>query len=110
MMAANLPGGVQLAGAIIGTRASWRIVEVPSRGSARARRGSAAMVATNYSVGVDRCQQLAHYYEVAGYVDRHNRHRQHMLKFHKMWKTKKWQRRMMLEIIGVSLVDTHLAC
>jgi hypothetical protein len=64
----------------------------------------------NYSIAVDRCQQLEHYYEVAGHVDRHNRHRQHVLKFHKMWKTKKWQTRMILEIIGTSLVDTHLAC
>jgi hypothetical protein len=37
----------------------------------------------NCSIGVGRCQQLAHYCEVAGYVDRHNRHRQHTLKFHK---------------------------
>jgi hypothetical protein len=35
----------------------------------------------NYSIAdlVDRHQQLEHYYEVAGYVDRHNRHRQHTL-------------------------------
>jgi hypothetical protein len=33
-----------------------------------------------------------------------------MLKFHQTWKTKKWQTRMTLEIIGASLVDARLAC
>jgi hypothetical protein len=64
----------------------------------------------NYTIGVDRCKQLEHYYEVAGYVDRHNRYRQHMLKFHKVRKTKTWATRMILEILGASLVDTYLAC
>ena len=64
----------------------------------------------NYSVGVDRPKQLEHYYDVAGYVDRHNRYRQHMLKFHKIWKTKSWATRMQLEVFGASLVDSYLAC
>ena len=33
-----------------------------------------------------------------------------MLKFHKVWKTKTWATRMILEILGASLVDTYLAC
>ena len=64
----------------------------------------------NYSIGVDRPKQLEHYYDVAGYVDRHNRYRQHMLKFHKIWKTKSWVTRMQLEVFGASLVDSYLAC
>jgi hypothetical protein len=64
----------------------------------------------NCSTAVDRRQQLEHCHEVAGHIDRHNRYRQHALKFHKTWKTKKWQTRMMLEIVGTSLVDACRAC
>ena len=51
-------------------------------------------------------------YEIAGHVDRHNRHRQLMLKFAKTWKTKRWETRVQLEVLGLGchLVDTCLVC
>jgi hypothetical protein len=64
----------------------------------------------NYSMGVDRPKQLEHCCDVAGCVDRHNRHRLHVLKFHKMWKTKPWATRVKLEVFGASLVGSYLAC
>jgi hypothetical protein len=45
-----------------------------------------------------------------GWVDRHNRYRQGILGLHNIWKTKRWQTRIQLELLGVSLVDSFLAC
>ena len=45
-----------------------------------------------------------------GWVDRHNRYRQGILGLHSIWKTKRWQTRIQLELLGVTLVDSFLAC
>ena len=43
-----------------------------------------------------------------GYVDRHNRFRQNILGLYKLWRTKKWQVRVLLEVFGIALVDSYL--
>ena len=43
-------------------------------------------------------------------MDRHNRFRQDLLGLHRIWKTKRWQTRIQLEMIGMALVDTFLLC
>jgi hypothetical protein len=43
-----------------------------------------------------------------GYIDRHNRLRQNILGFAKVWRTKKWQVRVILEIFGMAVVDSSL--
>ena len=45
-----------------------------------------------------------------GYVDRHNNFRQGTLHFAKVWKTKTWQTRIQLELLGMTMVDAFLAC
>jgi hypothetical protein len=47
---------------------------------------------------------------VRGRVDRHDRHRQSVLEFHKVWKTKQWESRMQSEALATSLVDARLTC
>ncbi len=44
-----------------------------------------------------------------GWVDRDNRYRQGILGLHGIWKTKRWQTRIQLELLGVTLVDSFLA-
>jgi hypothetical protein len=43
-----------------------------------------------------------------GYIDRHNRFRQNILGLAKVWRTKKWQVRVLLEIFGMAVVDSFL--
>ena len=43
-----------------------------------------------------------------GYIDRHNRYRQNILGLAKLWRTKKWQVRVILEIFGMAVVDSFL--
>ena len=43
-----------------------------------------------------------------GYIDRHNRFRQNILGLAKVWRTKKWQVRMIHEIFGMAVVDSFL--
>ena len=64
----------------------------------------------NYYMPVPRPSHLEHYYEISGCVDRHNRHRQSVLKLHKIWKTKRWETRMQTEVLGTSMVDAYLTC
>jgi hypothetical protein len=45
-----------------------------------------------------------------GHVDRHNFYRQGILKLHTTWKTRRWQTRIHLEILAVTIVDAFLAC
>ena len=45
-----------------------------------------------------------------GWVDRHNRFRQAMLMLDKAWKTKRYQTRVQLEVLALSMVGTYLAC
>ncbi len=45
-----------------------------------------------------------------GHVDRHNQFRQGLLHLAKTWKTKTWQTRVQLELLGLTLVDAFLAC
>jgi hypothetical protein len=65
---------------------------------------------TNYSINIPRPQIIAKYQHEMGWVDRHNRYRQGILGLHSIWKTKRWQTRIQLELLGVSLVDSFLAC
>ena len=53
---------------------------------------------------------MAKYNQEMGSVDRHNFYRQGILKLHSTWKTKRWQTRIQLEILALTLVDTFLAC
>jgi hypothetical protein len=48
------------------------------------------------------------YQKNMGYVDRHNRFRQNLLGLHKIWRTKKWQVRVILDLFGIALVDSFL--
>jgi hypothetical protein len=43
-------------------------------------------------------------------VDRHNNFRQGTLHLAKIWKTKRWQTRIQLELLGLTMVDAYLAC
>ncbi len=48
------------------------------------------------------------YQKNMGYVDRHNRYRQNILGLAKLWRTKKLQVRVILEVFGMALVDSFL--
>jgi hypothetical protein len=43
-----------------------------------------------------------------GWVDRHNRFRQDILGLHNIWKTKRWQTRVQIELMAMALVDAFL--
>jgi hypothetical protein len=62
----------------------------------------------SYNIKVNRPSIIAHYNEQMGWVDRHNRFRQDILGLHRVWKTKRWQTRIQLEMLGMALVDTFL--
>jgi hypothetical protein len=64
----------------------------------------------NFQINVPRPEILAKYNQEMGHVDRHNFYRQGILKLHSTWKTKRWQTRIQLEILAITLVDTFLAC
>jgi hypothetical protein len=65
---------------------------------------------TNFYIPIPRPAVIAKYQAEMGYVDRHNRFRQGILHLPNIWKTKRWQTRIQLEILGLTLVDTFLAC
>ena len=65
---------------------------------------------TNWSKEVRRPHIIAKYQSEMGYVDRHNQFRQGYLKLAKNWKTHRWQTRIQLELLGVTMVDAFLAC
>ena len=65
---------------------------------------------TNYVKEVSRPHILAKYQDEMGHVDRHNQFRQGLLHLAKTWKTKTWQTRIQLELLGLTLVDAFLAC
>ena len=62
----------------------------------------------NYEIQVDRPRVVEDYQKHMGFVDRHNRYRQNILGLATLWRTKKWQVRVILEIFGMSLVDSFL--
>jgi len=64
---------------------------------------------TNYRINIPRPQIIAKYQQEMGWVDRHNRYRQGILGLHDIWKTRRWQTRIQLELLGVTLVDSFLA-
>jgi hypothetical protein len=64
----------------------------------------------NFAINIPRPEILAKYNSEMGRVDRHNFYRQGILKLHKTWKTKRWQTRIQLEILALTLVDAFLAC
>ena len=64
----------------------------------------------DYYIDVKRPKIIQVYQQNMGWVDRHNRYRQAMLKLDQVWKTTRYQTRMQLEIMALSMVDTFLAC
>ena len=64
----------------------------------------------NYKINIPRPEIIAKYQQEMGWVDRHNRYRQGILGLHSIWKTKRWQTRIQLELLGITLVDSFLAC
>jgi hypothetical protein len=63
-----------------------------------------------YHLPIARPHVLAKYQNEMGYVDRHNQFRQGILHLPSIWKTKRWQTRIQLEILALTLVDTFLVC
>ena len=68
------------------------------------------ILGTNYLKEIPRPDIIAKYQVEMGYVDRHNNFRQGTLKLAKTWKTKRWQTRIQLELLGMTMVDAFLAC
>ena len=64
----------------------------------------------NFTKEVPRPDIIAKYQSEMGFVDRHNNFRQGTLKLAKTWKTKRWQTRIQLELLGMTMVDAFLAC
>ena len=62
----------------------------------------------NYRIQVPRPKIIEDYQRNMGYVDRHNRFRMDILGLARVWKTKKWQSRMIVEILGMAIVDSFL--
>jgi hypothetical protein len=62
----------------------------------------------NYRIEINRPKVIATYQNHMGWVDRHNRFRQDILGLHVIWKTKRWQTRVQIEIFGMTLVDAFL--
>jgi hypothetical protein len=60
----------------------------------------------NYTIQVPRPKVIEDYQKNMGYIDRHNRFRQNILGLAKVWRTKKWQVRVLLEIFGMAVVDS----
>ena len=66
---------------------------------------------SNYFKLVDRPVALQHFYDACGSIDQHNRHRQHLLKLEKIWRTHRWQTRVLYAVmVGMVTVDAHLMC
>jgi hypothetical protein len=59
----------------------------------------------NYTIPIPRPAVLAKYQGEMGYGDRHKFFRQGILHLANVWKTKRWQTRIQLEILGLTLVD-----
>jgi hypothetical protein len=57
---------------------------------------------------VPRTKIIEDYQKNMGYVDRHNRFRQSILGLATVWKTKRWQTRVLQDIFGIALVDSYL--
>ncbi len=68
------------------------------------------ILGTNYLKEIPRPAIIAKYQDEMGYVDRHNSFRQGTLQLAKIWKTKRWQTRIQLELLGLAMVDAFLAC
>ena len=64
----------------------------------------------NWLKEVARPDIIAKYQGEMGFVDRHNQFRQGYLHLAKIWKTTRWQTRIQLELLGLSMVDAYLAC
>ncbi len=62
----------------------------------------------NYRIEINRPKVLVTYQHRMGWVDRHNRFRQDILGLHVIWKTKRWQTRVQIELFGMALVDAFL--
>ena len=69
-------------------------------------------MSTNYYVPlclqVPRTKVVEDYQKNMGYVDRHNRFRQSLLGLSAVWKTKRWQTRVQVDIFATALVDSFL--
>jgi hypothetical protein len=65
---------------------------------------------TNWLKEVPRSGIIAKYQGGMGYVDRHNKFWQGYLHLAKIWKTTRWQTRIQLELLGLTMVEDFLAC
>ena len=61
-----------------------------------------------FCLKVPRTKIIQDYQENTGYVDCHNRFRQHILGLATVWKTTRWQTRVLQDIFGIALVDSYL--
>jgi hypothetical protein len=62
----------------------------------------------NYTIQVPRSRVIEDNQKNMGYIDRHNRYRQNIVGLAKLWRTKKWQVRVILEVFEMALVDSFL--
>ena len=62
----------------------------------------------NYSIDIARPKVIATYQSHMGWVDRHNRFRQDILGLQNIWKTKRWQTRIQIDLFGMALIDAFL--
>lgn len=62
----------------------------------------------NYRIDIPRPKVISTYQNNMGWVDRHNRFRQDIFGLQNIWKTKRWQTRMQIEIMAMALVDCFL--
>jgi hypothetical protein len=61
-----------------------------------------------YEIDIPRPKVIATYQNHMDGVDRHNRFRQDLLALHNIWKTKRWETRMQIEILAMALIDAFL--
>ena len=58
---------------------------------------------------VKRPKVMETYYDACGQIDLHNRHRQGQLRLEKVWKTLKWNNRLLVSILSSTMVDAFKA-
>ena len=62
----------------------------------------------NYSIDIPRPKVIGTYQSHMGWVDRHNRFRQDILGLQNIWKTKRWQTRIQIDLFAMALIDAFL--
>jgi hypothetical protein len=95
----------QWARAMFITRRTLRRVASPGEPAQKKRQ---RLDGRKYSIAIPRPMVISKYQNHMGWVDRHNRFRQDILGLHNIWKTKRWQTQMQIEILAMALVDSFL--